>query len=412
MAHIHSVYDTDKHFVIDPVARTVTNVSGKVVVVQGDHNSERLTFEIPRTVEGHDMSTCNKVEVHYNNVDAANPSIPHPNAYEVDDLQLSPDDENVVILSWLISADATRYVGQLHFSIKFMCDDGDGKPDYVWKTATHKSVSVVAAQDSGETIATECEDMLKTIEDRVTENVSAGVVDNLNEAMDEYAEEWDAKLDVERVRIDEMVAQRGDDTVTVFEITADDGNLTGVIKSNGVSAHIELTLRNNMFDATNRSREWSVIIPSGFMPSGRIALSATNSVGNDFIVLVFPYNEGVKIQFNYLGNETAVLYPSDVFVGVYSLSEQAIAELSDIRVDYNGIVHKSAGAAVRDNINTLNVKFHDMNTKFGKEIADLKKNGGGGGGITITDDGNGNVEIVAFGGVSITDDGNGNVVMM
>ena len=70
MAHIHGVYDTDTHFIVDPVKKELTVAEGyeKVKVIQHDHNSERFTFELPRYIEGHDMSTCNKVEVHYLNI--------------------------------------------------------------------------------------------------------------------------------------------------------------------------------------------------------------------------------------------------------------------------------------------------------------------------------------------------------
>ena len=55
MAHLHEVRDTDKHFVIDPTTRAITNNSGKNVLMQGDHNSEIYTFEIPKMVEGHEL---------------------------------------------------------------------------------------------------------------------------------------------------------------------------------------------------------------------------------------------------------------------------------------------------------------------------------------------------------------------
>ena len=74
MSHIHSVYDGDTHFKIDPVTRQIENTSGKVILMQNDHNSERFTFEIPRTIDGHDMSQCNAVEVHYINIDAKDKS--------------------------------------------------------------------------------------------------------------------------------------------------------------------------------------------------------------------------------------------------------------------------------------------------------------------------------------------------
>ena len=61
MAHKHSVYDTSLHFIIDGNTRLVKNsTEAKVTLVQYDHNSERITFELPRYIDGlksrHDKS--------------------------------------------------------------------------------------------------------------------------------------------------------------------------------------------------------------------------------------------------------------------------------------------------------------------------------------------------------------------
>ena len=72
MRHIHSIYDTDQHFIIDPIDRSITSEAEKVTLMQNDHLSERFTFELPRYIEGHDMSLTDKVEVHYLNIDGAN----------------------------------------------------------------------------------------------------------------------------------------------------------------------------------------------------------------------------------------------------------------------------------------------------------------------------------------------------
>lgn len=141
MAHIHSVYDTDTHFIIDGDTRVVKNVSAtKTMVVQHDHNSERFTFELPRYIDGHDMSTCNLVEVHFLNVDSQTKK-EKSGIYEIEDLQVSPEDENVVICSWLISGSATWYVGKLYFVVRFCCVTGS-LVTYAWSTAIHQNVSV------------------------------------------------------------------------------------------------------------------------------------------------------------------------------------------------------------------------------------------------------------------------------
>lgn len=137
MGHLHSVYDTDNHFKVNGITRAITNVStSKTAVVQYDHNSERFTFEIPRYIEGHDMLKCNEVQVHWKNGTASG-------VYVVNDFQVSPEDENVVICSWLISKNATQHVGTLDFLLRLACIT-EFDPDYVWNTAIYNRISVLA----------------------------------------------------------------------------------------------------------------------------------------------------------------------------------------------------------------------------------------------------------------------------
>lgn len=141
MGHKHSVYDSDTHFSINPITRVIKNESSrKTTLIQGDHNSERFTFEIQRLVEGHDMADCDRVEIHYINVDATG-SNQSADVYEVDDLQVSPDDSNVVICSWLISKNATMYAGSLNFTVRFVCLS-DGVVSYAWHSAIHSDIYV------------------------------------------------------------------------------------------------------------------------------------------------------------------------------------------------------------------------------------------------------------------------------
>lgn len=208
MAHKHSVYDTDAHFKIDGVTRAVKNDSAtKTVVVQHDHNSERFTFELPRYVDGHDMSLCNVVQIHYINIDSVDKSKNYPGVYEVEDLQISPDDEEVVILSWLISRNATQFVGNLSFAIHFACTSGED--DYAWNTAKHTNIYVTEGIYNGEVVAEEYADIL---------------------------DQWSARLDalengtnLKAVSIDfsnfdngSFSVTNGDGTVSNFAVTFDD----------------------------------------------------------------------------------------------------------------------------------------------------------------------------------------------
>lgn len=144
MAHNHLVVDTDVHYKIDGITRTVTNIDEtKRELVQHDHNSERFTFEIPRFVDGHDFSECNAVQVHYANLDKFE-KVKGSGVYNVDDLHVSSEDENTVILSWLISGNATGTVGTLNFSIRFACIN-DGVVEYAWNTTVFKGISILEA---------------------------------------------------------------------------------------------------------------------------------------------------------------------------------------------------------------------------------------------------------------------------
>lgn len=160
MAHIHSVYDTDTHFVINAITRTMKNASStKTMVVQHDHDSERFTFELPRYIEGHDMTTCNVVQVHYINIDSITKE-QNPGLYEVDDLQISPAGDDVVICSWLISGNATKFVGSLNFLVRFACST-DGSVQYAWNTAVFKGISVSEGINNADVIVEENEDILE-----------------------------------------------------------------------------------------------------------------------------------------------------------------------------------------------------------------------------------------------------------
>jgi hypothetical protein len=193
MAHIHGVSDIDTHFIIDPITRAMKNETlKKTTLILGDHNSERFTFELPRIVEGHDMATCNKVEVHFLNMDAETKQT-SKGIYIVDDFGIDPDDEKKVVCSWLIDQNATKYKGVLNFVVRFACTEDGTNLDYVWSTAIYSGVSVADGICN-------------------TENVLAAYIDVL--------EKWKAELyesetaEVELIEIDDFVSDDSPNLVT------------------------------------------------------------------------------------------------------------------------------------------------------------------------------------------------------
>ena len=154
----HPITDTkqDGYFQINPVTREISNSgdSKKLTLIKNDHNSEVFTFELPRMIEGHDMSLCNQVTVHFINMGSSkdtsenvytiykrNVDDPEPKEDENDQPgmlfteerqfgflnedkdgnAITDPDKQVVIGTWLISRAATKYRGNLSFVVRFEC---------------------------------------------------------------------------------------------------------------------------------------------------------------------------------------------------------------------------------------------------------------------------------------------------
>ena len=161
MAHTHIVTDSDAHFVIDPTTRAIKKEeSSKTSLIVGDHNSERFSFELPRYIEGHDMSLCNVVRVHYMNTSSSTPGLQSVGIYEVDDFGVLSTDDTKMGLSWLISNKATQYVGKLAFTVQFACMTGF-RVDYSWQSGVYSSLSISDGINGSEIVFDEYADILQ-----------------------------------------------------------------------------------------------------------------------------------------------------------------------------------------------------------------------------------------------------------
>lgn len=188
MTRKHSTHDQDNPFILDPVARTWANAAvQKHNLIQRDHNSEVFTFKLPRFIEGHDMSDCDAVEVHFINIDAVTRK-QSPGVYEVQDLRVNPEDSETITCSWVISRTATKYAGVLHFLLRFACYQEDGTEDYVWHSATDSSVVVAKGMNNGKAVIEAHVDILERWRQDLIE--SGGVSDQrIKTIVAEYMEE-------------------------------------------------------------------------------------------------------------------------------------------------------------------------------------------------------------------------------
>ena len=224
MEHKHEVFDSDTRFSISSITRQIKNESSrKTSLMQNDHNSERFTFELPRIIEGHDMSICNQVEVHYLNSDSKDKESFNKGRYTVEDLQISPEDPEKVICSWLISNNATKLVGKLSFRLRFKCVE-DGVITYAWHTAIFADISVSDGINADETFELDYVDIIEQWKEAVRIELARWHEESVAEMaaevtawkevesgkvrgeMTAFSAQWNDALNVERKRIDNIVA--------------------------------------------------------------------------------------------------------------------------------------------------------------------------------------------------------------
>lgn len=165
--HLHEMRDTDKHFIIDPVTRAITNANAaKNKLIQFDHNSEIFTFEIPQHIDGHDMNKCDKVEIHYINIDGKTKEqskdlFNAKAAAKTDsDLVFNIEDEKL-LFCWKISGNATKYAGSLNFLVCFSCLDDTGAITYKWHTDIFKGIIISDGLNNTEAVVEQYSDVLE-----------------------------------------------------------------------------------------------------------------------------------------------------------------------------------------------------------------------------------------------------------
>lgn len=157
MQHTHKINDRDPYFEIDAVTRKIVNKSSsKVSIIQYDHNSERFTFVLPRYIEEHDMSEVTKAEVHYMSGKTKTPGI-----YTMTDLAISPEDDDKVVCTWLLSQNVTMETGAISFVLRLSCIGEDGSIEYAWSTAIFTGISVAEGIFNAEAIVEQYADVLE-----------------------------------------------------------------------------------------------------------------------------------------------------------------------------------------------------------------------------------------------------------
>ncbi len=256
MAHTDKILDTDKHFEIDPITRAIKNQSpSKVSVMQYDHNSERFTFTLPKSVEGHDMTECNRIEVHYINIDSITKES-NTGVYEVSDLAVSPEDENSLTCSWLLSQNATQKVGALSFLLRFACVDAEGNIEYAWNTGIFKGIHVSAGMYNSEIIVEQYADVLEQWQADIIADIKSEIEIETGTASFvvnvEVAADGTVTLDRDTYEIGD--AYREGKSVLAYVVYSPDGAEGGTIISMGEETQVLNLVNVERMDATYKPR--------------------------------------------------------------------------------------------------------------------------------------------------------------
>ena len=136
MARHSNVSDEGTVFVIVPNTRKVAVPSAHFVIgTVGEHLSEQITFECPKTIDGHDITACDRKYVTWQNV---NGIVGH------DELVGMTVEGDVAKFKWNIRNGLTTAKGVVSFSVHFE-DTADDQTVYKFSTTTCKSCEILDA---------------------------------------------------------------------------------------------------------------------------------------------------------------------------------------------------------------------------------------------------------------------------
>ena len=154
MSDIKLVPDENLCLVIHPASKTIAPKYKRqkaIHVAKGDHDSVLIAFEMPRYVNGYDMSAEeNSIQIHYVNISCEDTTKHSAGFDKAEDITVKDD---IVSFCWRVSANATKYAGTLSIGITFERYEEieeEVREIYSWSTAPYGKIIVCDSMDSTE----------------------------------------------------------------------------------------------------------------------------------------------------------------------------------------------------------------------------------------------------------------------
>lgn len=323
--HAHIVVDSETHFVIDPVTREIDSSPHQdKAIMQYDHASERFTFELPRYVEGHDMTLCNRVRVHYINIDGETGES-NSQPVELYDLRVDPENPTAVICSWVVTRNATQLAGTLNFLVQYMCVSDMSVVDYEFHSNIYRDLPVKKNDRTDETAVIEYSDIIEQWRaklfgagDSAVADITLNAETQLKNIETEGAEQVAAVVETKDNAIAEIIA-KGETTLA--------------------SIPEDYTATHNMAKAATRTKASAIVVTA----EGETVVAEDCS--DDYLRGLHVYGKTTQV----------------------ATTGAQLANLPDYEVTLGGIVWTCAGGVVKavgtcnaESSSTGNTIFHDL----------------------------------------------------
>ena len=132
--------DEEPPILVDALTRTFTLQPGfhPVVGIRTDHNSNAITFNCPRFIDGYDILKCSSKLVKWYNTGAKVDGF-----YTIEDMQVMEDNPDMVEFSWIIKGSITTAPGRIQFSLIFIdVDTATNTECYRWNSTINTNLSI------------------------------------------------------------------------------------------------------------------------------------------------------------------------------------------------------------------------------------------------------------------------------